>query len=162
MGIKAEIILRSINPMVEKPAIFSIGGFSAISKDGKHYSFDWNESATGCVNDEQGRMIFEADLKDFETDCYEEENLKAGVKPEDLTVEFIISSKLTEVFFECYETEVEEDFIQLEVVSFKIFEWIDNEKGYVGDQFPDEEIARFNREEGHEANYPDGEDSACE
>lgn len=163
MGLKAEIILRSIEPLSEKPAIFSIGGFSAISKDGRSFGFDWNESATGCTHDDQGRMLFTADLKDFETECYEEENLKTGVKPEDLTVEFIVVSRLTEVFYECYPTQDESNFTPLELVSFRIFEWVerDDYKGYKGDKFPDEEIARFNNEEGYESNFPDTAKVLC-
>lgn len=145
MNISADIVLRSIEPLQEEPAIFTVGGYSAVTKDGKPFNFDWDEYYSNHSHDEQGRMIFEATLRGFNDEDFIESNLEEGIKHSQITDDFILSSLLTEVFYECFRTEVEiAGHIPLELVSFTIN----------GKSFSESEIARYNKEEGYEFNNP--------
>lgn len=136
------VVLRSLEPVKEKPAIYSIGGFTAISEDGREYHFDWCESYTSCEHDEGGRLIFESDLRNFDDEYFKD---SSEVNIDELTPEFITSSKLKEVYYECFEDENEENFVHLEIVGFGVQEW-DGEK-YIEKEFSDSEIQRYNKEE---------------
>lgn len=141
---EANIILKSVNPRDAKPAIFTIGGYGAISKDGKQYDFDWNEMRANC-SFKDGFLIVDCDLNDFDDDSYLEENLKNNVSQKEITADFITSSKLIEVFYECYNTDLDadNDLIQLDLLEFNIY--CDRRKD-CEKSFPKEELDRYNQE----------------
>lgn len=118
MILRGYLEFRSIEVVtVEKPKIYTVGGFSAISADGRPYIFDWEESSSGA-RIEDGKLFMDSELKCFDEEYFKDSN--AEVSLDEITPEFIATSKLTEAFYECYSDEYEEDFIPLELVSFNL------------------------------------------
>lgn len=141
---KAYIVLKSLQPMSEKPAIFSVGGYSATSADGREFSFDFEEASNAFTIDEEGKGVFTSTCSNRDIEVYIDQNLESGVEDSEITAEFIASSSLVEVFYECYltaEDEVNAKMAELKVVSFEI---LDNDDT-VG-KFSEEELERFNKE----------------
>lgn len=111
----------SRKPVQAKPEIFSTGGYSGTTLDGKEVMFDWLETRANAEIRPDGRLVIEAELRDFDEeftlDSSNKEAIVDGVTPELLT-----SLKLTEVFYECYADDME-NFIYLDVVEFGIYDW---------------------------------------
>lgn len=129
---RGEIILRSkVGGFIEKPSIFSVGGYTFVVDD-KLVPFDWNESSTNVKITDDGHMVFNAYLRYFANDEYQSDYSDLGIVP---TAEFLVGAQeISEIFYECYEDEKETTKIELEVVSFSIDEFM----------VPEELIAKYN------------------
>lgn len=142
--IRAELVLKSVFEMKHKPDIFSVGGFTAKTKDGREFHFDWDEQYTGAVC-EDGHMVFATQLRCFNDDVYEEMNKEGGVSQEEITPKFICESSLTELFYECYMKEADEtnnNCQKLELISLNIY---GETNGVVEDlEYPEEFIKEYN------------------
>lgn len=143
---RATIVLRSGAPVSDMPAVFTVGGYAGITVEGRGFSFDWNESCTSVETDEQGRMVFTSDLKDFEEGDFVEGNREDGVEQSEITAKFITSARLSEVYYECYLVDNEDDqvLIPLDIIKFGL----EHFNGVEWDElsFPTEELDRYNRE----------------
>jgi hypothetical protein len=136
---RAVVVMRSVAPLDIKPEVYSIGGYTAVTPDGREYSFDW-DTHEGYIEFEEGHMRVKSFLTNW-SDDFSHDNDKKGISDADLTAEFITKSTLDEVTYECYLTvanEVAGKYLPMELVSFVI------EDGKYEFAFPAEEIARFN------------------
>ena len=70
MLISSYIKLKSLDKLSKKPEILTIGGFSAITRDGRKYSFDWCNSIIWCDLDEEGHLIVEFELSNFDEEYF--------------------------------------------------------------------------------------------
>lgn len=142
---RAIIVLRSVAPVSEIPAVFTVGGYAGITVEGRDFAFDWNEYRTSVAPDEQGRMVFTSELKDFEEGEFVEGNREDGVEQSEITAKFITSARLAEVYYECYLVDNENDqvLIPLDVIEFGL----EHFNGVEWDElsFPAEELERYNR-----------------
>jgi hypothetical protein len=144
--------MQSLTPFENDPAIYSVGGFTAISKDGREYCFDWNEGESWVSHDDQERLVIETQSKFFANDLYDESNLEAGINPEELTPEFITSSKLTEVFYECFPTlddELTGVYLPMEPIEFKLIEYDAKTEKSNEAEFPIKELQRYQKENAY-------------
>lgn len=142
--IRAELVLRSVNDMKHKPAIFSVGGFEAKTEDGREFHFDWDDQYTGCTYD-KGHMYFAVQLRCFNDDVYEEENEENDVTQDEITPKFICAAHLTELFYECYMKEADEldnKCEKLELVSWNIYGETNGVREDV--EYPEEFIKEYN------------------
>ena len=152
---RAYVEFRSIMPYPAMPDFFSIGGYYATSQDGREFGFDWTENNTEIEYDEEGHMILGALVKNLD-DCYKEENLKAGVKQDELTAEFLSKSKFSEIFYECgycVNGVESEEGIVLELSGIEFSEWNDAIMKYEYFALPEKEVSRYNKEEGMQLNF---------
>jgi prepilin-type processing-associated H-X9-DG protein len=134
------VVMRSVESFDVKPAICSVGGFSALSEDGRSYSFDW-DSHQGNITFADGHFLVTWELGDVSED-FTEMNDEQGVTDADITPDFIAKSTLEEVHYECYmkvSDELTGAYTALELVSFAVFS-DDREPKFV----PDEKVAEFN------------------
>lgn len=108
-------------PLGKKPAIFSTGGYSGKTKDGKEIIFDWLDSYGRATVREDGHVEIEVDLCNFDEEfTVDSSDKNSGA--DKLTPESLTAITLTEVFYECFADEEEEDFIYLDVVEFAVYD----------------------------------------
>jgi hypothetical protein len=129
--------------------IFSIGGYSATSKDKRKFAFDWYEMSAGTENDENGHLVINCELKDFEIEDYKEMNLENNVEQSELTPEFIVSSSLEELYYEAFNDEINGDLIPFDLVEFSILVWDNDKNDYTVFDFSEEQIKDFNENYSH-------------
>lgn len=125
MNFRGYIKYVSRKPVGKKPEIFTTGGYSGVNKDGVEIMFDWEEFSAGATVLEDGRIEIEAHLRGFDTEFFKDSN--ETIKS--ITAEELAKLNLTEVFYECYEDQNEENFIYLDVVEFVLYHW-DSDKEY--------------------------------
>jgi hypothetical protein len=118
MYIRAYIKLVSKHVMLEKPAIFSIGGFSGKTEDDRDIMFDWAESAASFEINEDGKGVFEVWLKEFDEEFFKGSNESVSI--EEVTPAFLAKCKLTEIFYECFINDVDDPLIPLIVEEFAL------------------------------------------
>lgn len=145
---KAYVTMVSKLPVQSKPKIFSIGGFAAISKDGRPYVFNFKGLIVSVEFDVSGRLIFDIELnvldEKFITDSLGHE--RSNVVFSGLTPEYIASSTLAEVFYECFaENELKGPLIPLEIKEFELEDNINGEE--ISAAFTAEELQRYDRED---------------
>lgn len=111
----------SRKPIGKKPYVFSTGGYSGTTKDGKGIIFDWCETYGYATVREDGHVEIEADLR-----CFDEEftidSSEKGSGADNLAPETLTTIELTEVFYECFLDEQEEEFVYLDVVEFSVYD----------------------------------------
>jgi hypothetical protein len=147
MILRAELIFVSKFPMKKVDLeIFSIGGFSSITPDGRTLCFDWDSSASGVKELENGHIEITCDMREFNEEDFVGCNLKEGIKEEEVTPDFIINSELTEVFYEAFANEVEDPLIPLVLKEFTLWQWNDEKQDYDSYSFTDEALEKFERE----------------
>jgi hypothetical protein len=142
--IRAEISLKSVKPMSKKPTIFSVGGFTATSKDGREFRFDWEEQYGGCEIVD-GFGTFDVQLRAFDDNCYAEDNKNNGVDQLSISPEFINDSQITEAFYECYmkeEDEAEGKCELLEVIAINFYGEFNGESQDVN--YPEDKLEILN------------------
>lgn len=141
---RAFITLESVTVLPQKPVIFTVGGFTAVSSDGREFMFDFEELYANVEKDEStGKYIFKCQLVGRDIDVFIEVNEENGVKDIEITPKFIATSKFTEIFYECYLTyddELQGQNCKLIVTSFTI------EEGEESVDVPSEELERYNTE----------------
>lgn len=137
-----EIVLRSFHPVSDIPEVFSIGGYSAI-KGSRLYVFDWEYLNYDRNLDDENHVVYSCSLRGFDGRLFNDRDEDMDITAEDVTGEFITSSTLMEVNYECFDIDDHKNgkHIPLEVLSFEI--------DFV--PFKQEDIDRINREEreGH-------------
>jgi hypothetical protein len=140
---KAYITLKSIEVLPKKPEIFSIGGFTMVTTDGRTFMFDFEETSAGATLEEStGKYIFDCCLKERDVDVFFEENEEAGIMDEEITPKFITTSMIEEICYEYYldvDHEESDEFCMLEVMDFSI------EEGEECEEVPSVEIERYNK-----------------
>lgn len=138
---RAVVILKSKESLPRQPEIFSVGGFTAVTKDGREFCFDFKGSGTWVNCDNAGIYVFSTTLKGRDIEVFIESNSENGVEDSEITGEFIAQSSLTELNYECYLTaddEIRDTPTDLSLVKFTIYE---NGMEY---SFPTEMIEVFN------------------
>ncbi len=133
---KASIVLKRVDGKKEKFKNFSIGGFTAVSQDGREFHFDFDMMEGSFVDCEVICW-----LRDFNTEDFEDHNKENKVKSSEITGEFIANSKLTEVFYEAFNDD-EDEVIPLDVIRFEIYDG----EAY---SFSKEALEEFNRDYAH-------------
>lgn len=119
MYLRAYLELKSKEP-IQKPAIFSIGGFSAKTKTGEILNFDWEEmQASFEIKNELG--VFDVELKEFDEDFFKESNPATKITLRQImTPEFLTKCEINEILYECFETDIDNELIPLEVTKFEL------------------------------------------
>lgn len=118
---EAYIIYRSKEPIHKKPAIFSTGGYAAETADGKSVVFDWITFYGNSTILDDGRIEIIATHDGFDTDFTEpisDDSLNAKT----LTAKELASMTLTDVTYECFADDAEEEPIELTVVEFNLMD----------------------------------------
>lgn len=113
------IIYESLLPINRKPEIFSTGGY-AVKVGQSNICFDWQAHTANASILPDGRIRIECRLKNFDRELFLDANGFYIGDAEDLT-----RGDLTEVFYECYDTEDDLEkgvLISLQVVHFSIGE----------------------------------------
>lgn len=150
--IRGQLTLKSVSKMKECPAVFSVGGFTAKTEDGKDVHFDWDDQYSGYeYNKENECMYFHTQLRTFNDDVYEEMNKESGIEQLSITPEFLKDTKLTEVFYECYMNADDVDKIEcekLELVSFNIYGEVNGKTQDI--YYSEDKIKEFNILEAEE------------
>lgn len=121
-GLCCNLYLRSKDPVViDKPAIFSVGGYSFKPTPGlkQNYQFDFAEMSANCKKDKDNHLIFEVTQRYYDHDIYEESNNNIYINLDLLSV-----AEFDEIFYECYENENETNFIPLEIIEVSFSEFI--------------------------------------
>ena len=129
----------------KKPQIYSIGGFMVELPDGREVHFDWNESSTGCDLRENGECFFESNLRDFDDELFQSSNETVTI--DELTPELLISGKLTEVFYECYNEldNGDEESFELKLDSFELIFYAADSDEPSSYEFPESAIEEYNK-----------------
>lgn len=138
---RAYIKYISRESVFSKPAIFSTGGYSVKTEDGKIIKFDWCDMYADAYPQKDGRVIIEAELRNFDTDFYESsnediENLK------DIPLNSLAGMELDEVYYECYKKDTDENSTILDVLEFSLFEHGKDEV-----KFSQENLERINSQQ---------------
>jgi hypothetical protein len=137
----AEITFVTVEPLNEKPEILHAGSFEAVSQDSREFCFDFFASETHMHIRKDGRVNITVFLKQRDIECFISDNKENGVDDEEITPEFITSSTIEAINYECYMNAADEregEYVELELVSFGV------EADGVEKYFPEEEIARIN------------------
>lgn len=101
----------------KKPENLSVGGFSAISKDGRKYDFDFLFFTGDCSKIEDGYII-SVDLYHLDKDFIEENNESVSIN--EITPSFIANSEITEIAYSAEDTN--ENPISLKLISLELIE----------------------------------------
>ena len=126
MAIRGNIKYRTRKPLGKKPPVFFTGGYSGKTKNNHKITFDWTESyGTATVLDD-GYVEIEMTLRDFDWE-FTINNSDSEAKPEELTPEVLSNLELTDVSYECYADENEEEFVHLDLVEFAVYDYHDKE-----------------------------------
>lgn len=112
---KALIVLKRVDGKKEKFKNFSIGGFRAVTQEGREFQFDFDMMDGSFIDCEVICW-----LRDFNAEDFEEQNKENNVKSSEITGEFIVNSKLTEIFYEAFNDD-EGEVIPLDVIRFEIY-----------------------------------------
>lgn len=127
--------LRSVGKVEKEPAVYSIGGFVAISADGREYQFTWRETSDAAWF-KDGKLNMDSEVSCFFESYFKEAN--SEVTLDELTLEFLTASTLIDVSYDCFSDEAEEKFILMEIVSFTV----SNENNQMS--FSKEKLAEIN------------------
>lgn len=134
--LRATLVFKRMDGIKDKFDCFSVGGFEAISKDGRKYQFDF-DSMEGYFDEDKGEVT--CFLTHFNAeDYYEEENRKRGVDSKEINGEFIRDSQLIEVFYEAFNDHEEDEVIPLDLIHFELLE------DGISYRFPKEDLEKFN------------------
>lgn len=139
---KAVVVMRTVSKVYDKPVIHSLGGFSAVTPDGRTYSFDWGRRE-GRIELIDGHAVITSYLSDWSS-VYTESNDQNGVTAKEVTPEFIVKSQLEEINYECYMSYFDEQVGNWEPLELVRFMLEDNHGLY---QIPNEEVDRYNKEQ---------------
>lgn len=157
--IEANVKMRSIAPFAGKPEVFTIGGFSAITADGRDFIFDWENFTADVSHDDDGRAVLDVTLYDFDKEFIKDSqmNQESSVSFDEITAEFLSKITFTEIFYECYiaDSDRDSDFLRLELSSFVINQTDadTNASHETSFKVPQTEIDRYNRGEGLDLNF---------
>lgn len=126
-AIRAQVRLKSVEPISQKPEIASIGPFSIMmDRSQTMLNCDWDSCEGGCVF-EGGHLYIDWVLRefaDFSSDWRERYLL-----PDEISAKFIADSITLEEFgYECFLDSDETQHVEMKIVEFKIWEY--NDEGF--------------------------------
>lgn len=78
----------SKEPVHQKPAIFTSGGYTVKLENGEELIFDWLDSEIYIDLLDDGRLEIEVVHRNFDHDYYESSNADSGVNVKQVTAEF--------------------------------------------------------------------------
>lgn len=107
----------SKEPVHQKPAIFTSGGYSVEAKDKKTVTFDWLTTYANVEILDDGRIEIEVEHRNFDS---EYATTSSDMSIDTLTPSQLTSMALEEVFYECFKDEDEQESIKLNLVAFTI------------------------------------------
>lgn len=119
MILDAQITYRSKEPVHKKPAIFSTGGYAVETQDKKTIIFDWLNWHGDSSILEDGRIEIRAYHDLFDTD-FTIDSSDEGIDINALTSKELTRMLLTDVTYECFADDAEEEPIDLIVTEFLI------------------------------------------
>lgn len=112
----------SRKPLGKKPEIFSTGGYSGKTANGDVVIFDWCETVGHATVREDGHVEIVANLRDFDME-FTTTSSTPELSEEKVTPELLTALELTEVFYEAFADQHEEQFVYMDVVEFSIYEF---------------------------------------
>lgn len=146
MKIDAIIKFKSREKVFNKPVIFYLGGFASEARDGRYLVFDWTMRNSEMKVDENGYLIVETYLKDFDKEFIESSNEEFEL--EEINAEFIKNLSLNYIEYECFiSTEVDEEIntlLNIEEFSLYQYKWNDRENG-VEVEYSKDELDKYNK-----------------
>jgi hypothetical protein len=115
-------VYKTVEPVSDIPVIFSTGGYTLVSEDGREFVLDFTESATSCTKDTYGHYVFESVQKFIDSEYVDSSNGNV-IKSEDITIDFLSKCKLVEAHYECFADDAESIHIPLDIEDFFVYDW---------------------------------------
>lgn len=125
----------SKEPVHQKPAIFTSGGYSVETKDKKTVVFDWLDMYANTEILEDGRIKIEVERQNFDSEFTATSN---DMLIDTLTPNQSTSMTLEEVFYECFKDENEQEPMDLDLIEFSV-------EDESGNTFTFQDIDQYNK-----------------
>jgi hypothetical protein len=117
------LTMRSVEPCNQIPEHFIVSRFGCVSKDRRKFYIGWEKThVTKEIID--GHIVIKVILGKY-SNAFDIANVSQGVFDNEVTSDFIKTSSLAEIGYECALTKEAEslgNFINLELVSFEVSE----------------------------------------
>lgn len=146
MKIDAIIKFKSRAKVINKPITFYLGGFASEEKGGRYLTFDWTMKTSDTKVDEDGYLIVEMFLRDFDKEFVESSNEEFEF--DEINAGFIKNLTLSHIEYECFISPAidKEINILLNIEEFSLYQykWNDRENG-IEVEYSKDELDRYNK-----------------